>query len=95
MYLSTPEREWVELIFIVQRREPSTPALLETKESIPMAQPDALDVALAQLAQSFADLGLVVDIIRQSRHNVPQLQRPLADELRDLWALIAQVVDLL
>jgi hypothetical protein len=49
-----------------------------------MAQPDALDVALARLAQSFADLDLVVDIIRQSRHNVPQLQRPLADELRDL-----------
>jgi hypothetical protein len=49
-----------------------------------MAQPGALDMALAQLAQSFADLGLVVDIIRQSRHNVPQLQRPLADELRDL-----------
>jgi hypothetical protein len=60
-----------------------------------MAQPDALDVALAQLEQSFADLCLVVNIIRQSRHNAPQLQRGLADELRDLRPLIRQVVDLL
>jgi hypothetical protein len=66
------------------RPEPSAPVLQETKEIIPMAQPDALDVALEQLAQSFADLGVVVTVIRQFRHNAARLQPALADELRGL-----------
>jgi hypothetical protein len=66
------------------RPELGTPALLETKESIPMAQPDALDVALEQLAQSFADLSVVVNVLRQHRHSIAQLQPALADELLGL-----------
>jgi hypothetical protein len=55
------------------RPEPSATDLRETKEIFPMAQPDALDVALKQLAQSFADLGLVVNVMRQLKHNAAQL----------------------
>jgi hypothetical protein len=60
-----------------------------------MTQPDALDVALEQLAQSFADLSVVVNAIRQFRRGTTHLQLGLANELRGLWGLIAQVVDLL
>jgi hypothetical protein len=49
-----------------------------------MAQPDALDVALEQLVQSFADLSVVVNVIRQSRDHTTHLQPALADELRHL-----------
>jgi hypothetical protein len=49
-----------------------------------MAQPDALDVALEQLAQSFADLSVVVNVLRQHRPPMAQLQPALADELRGL-----------
>jgi hypothetical protein len=60
------------------------PPLQATKEIIPMAQPDALDVALEQLVQSFADLSVVVNVIRQSRDHTTHLQPALADELRHL-----------
>jgi hypothetical protein len=49
-----------------------------------MVQPDELDVALKQLAQSFADLSVVVNVIRQYRDTTAQLQPTLADELRSL-----------
>lgn len=49
-----------------------------------MAQPDALDVALAQLAQSFADLSVVVNVIRQFRDHTVDLRPGLATELRHL-----------
>jgi hypothetical protein len=49
-----------------------------------MTHPDALDVALAQLAQSFADLSVVANAIRQSRPNTTHLRPALADELRGL-----------
>jgi hypothetical protein len=49
-----------------------------------MAQPDALDVALEQLAQSFVDLSVVVNVMRQFKHTTAHLQPVLADELRGL-----------
>jgi hypothetical protein len=49
-----------------------------------MAQPYALDGALDQLAQSVADLGVVVNVMRQFRPNAAGLQPVLADELRGL-----------
>jgi hypothetical protein len=39
----------------------TTPA---TEEVIPMAQPDALDVALEQLVHSFGDLSVIANVIR-------------------------------
>jgi hypothetical protein len=66
------------------RPEPSARALHETKDMIPMAQPDALDAALEQLAQSFADLSVVVNAIRQFRPGTTHLQQGLANELRGL-----------
>jgi hypothetical protein len=49
-----------------------------------MTQPDALDVALEQLAQSFADLSVVANAIRRSRPTTTHLRPALADELRGL-----------
>ena len=49
-----------------------------------MAQPDALNVALEQLAQSFADLSVVVNVMREFKHNTADPQPALADELRVL-----------
>jgi hypothetical protein len=49
-----------------------------------MAQPDTLDAALAQPAQSFADLSVVVNVIRQSGDHTAHLRPALADELRHL-----------
>jgi hypothetical protein len=49
-----------------------------------MTQPDALDVALNQLAQSLADLSVVVNVMREFRHNTAHLQLALADELHGL-----------
>jgi len=49
-----------------------------------MAQPDELDAALAQLAQSFADLSVVVNVIRQFRDQASHLQPGLANELHHL-----------
>jgi hypothetical protein len=66
------------------RPQPSARALHETEETIPMTHPDALDMALEQLAQSFADLSVVANAIRQSRPNTTHLRPALADELRDL-----------
>ena len=49
-----------------------------------MGQPDALDVALEQLAQSFADLSVVVNVLRQHKHTKAQLQPALTNELLGL-----------
>jgi hypothetical protein len=49
-----------------------------------MAQPDALDGALVQLAQSFADLSVVANVIRQFGDHTAHLRPALADELRRL-----------
>jgi hypothetical protein len=49
-----------------------------------MTQPDALDVALEQLAQSFADLSVVVNVMRECRSGTTHLQLGLANELRGL-----------
>jgi hypothetical protein len=49
-----------------------------------MTHPDALDVALEQLARSFADLSVVANAIRQSRPHTTHLRPALADELRGL-----------
>jgi hypothetical protein len=49
-----------------------------------MTQPDALDVALEQLAQSFADLSVVVNVMREFRSGTTHLQLGLANELRGL-----------
>lgn len=54
------------------------------KGNHPDGTPDALDVALEQLAQSVADLGVVVNVMRQFRHNAAGLQPVLADEIRGL-----------
>jgi hypothetical protein len=54
------------------------------KETILMAQPDALDTVLAQLAQSFADLSVVANAIRQCRDQTVDLRPGLATELRHL-----------
>jgi hypothetical protein len=56
----------------------------DAEEVIPMAQPDALDVGLKQLVQSFADLSIVVNIIRESRDKAAPLRPALVDELRGL-----------
>jgi hypothetical protein len=49
-----------------------------------MTQPNDLDVALEQLAQSFADLSVVVNAIRQFGPGTTHLQLGLANELRGL-----------
>jgi hypothetical protein len=49
-----------------------------------MTQPDALAVALEQLAQSFADLRVVANVIRQLGDHTTHLRPALADELRHL-----------
>jgi hypothetical protein len=66
------------------RPQPSARALHETEDTIPMTPLDALDAALEQLAQSFADLSVVANVIRQSRPGTTHLQLGLANELRVL-----------
>lgn len=60
-----------------------------------MAQVDDLDEGLAQLAQLFADLGLVVNIMRARIAAVDRLREPLKAELLDMKAAIDQVLPLL
>jgi hypothetical protein len=60
-----------------------------------MAQVDDLDEGLAQLAQLFADLGLVVNIMRARIAAVDRLREPLKAELLDMQAAIDQVLPLL
>lgn len=60
-----------------------------------MAQVDDLDEGLAQLAQLFADLGLVVNIMRARIAAVDRLWEPLKAELLDMKAAIDQVLPLL
>jgi hypothetical protein len=55
-----------------------------TEDRIPRAQPDALDAALDQLAQSFADLSVIVNAIHQFRSGTTHLHLGLANELRGL-----------
>jgi len=56
----------------------------ETEEMTPMAQPDALDVALEQLVQSFADLSVTVNIIREFRDKTASLRPEVLNELHRL-----------
>jgi hypothetical protein len=56
----------------------------EIEEIIPMAQPDALDVALEQLVQSFADLSVTVNIIREFRDKTASLRPAVLNELHRL-----------
>jgi hypothetical protein len=49
-----------------------------------MAQPDALNVALEQLAQSLADLCVIVNTIREFRDKTAPLRPALVDELHRL-----------
>jgi hypothetical protein len=58
--------------------------ITETEEIIPMAQPDALDVALEQLVQSFADLSVPVNIIREFRDKTASLRPAVLNELHRL-----------
>jgi hypothetical protein len=60
-----------------------------------MAQPDPLDNALAELAQAFADIGLVLNIVRELRRNADRLREPLKDELGQLIPLMIRAINLL
>jgi hypothetical protein len=60
-----------------------------------MAQVDELDEGLQQLAQLFADVGLVVHIMRERIASVDRLREPLRLELEVLQGLINQVLPLL
>jgi hypothetical protein len=60
-----------------------------------MAQPDPLDDALTDLAQAFADIGLVLDVLRQLRRNADRLRAPLKDELGHLTPLMIRAMNLL
>ena len=57
-----------------------------------MAQHDPLDKVLVDLAQTFADLSMVVSSLRHLRARATHLQAPLADELRRLRALIDEAL---
>jgi hypothetical protein len=56
---------------------------------------DDLDEGLEQLAQLFADVGLVVSIMRQRIAAMDRLREPLKAELEALQGLIDQVMPLL
>jgi hypothetical protein len=60
-----------------------------------MAQVDELDEGLEQLAQLFADVGLVVNIMRERIAGVDRLREPFQGELEALQGLINQVLPLL
>jgi hypothetical protein len=60
-----------------------------------MAQVDELDEGLQQLAQLFADVGLVVHIMRERIASVDRPREPLRLELEALQGLINQVLPLL
>jgi hypothetical protein len=60
-----------------------------------MAQPDPLDDALADLAQAFADSGLILNIIRELRRNADRLRNPLKDELGHMIPLMIRAMNLL
>jgi hypothetical protein len=60
-----------------------------------MAQVDELDEGLEQPAQLFADVGLVVNIMRERIAGVDRLREPLKGELEVLQGLINQVLPLL
>jgi hypothetical protein len=56
---------------------------------------DELDERLQQLAQLFADLGLIVHIMRERIAGVDRLREPLKSESLSLQALIHQALPLL
>jgi hypothetical protein len=60
-----------------------------------MAQPDPLDDALTDLAQAFADIGLILNIVRELRRNADRLRDPLKDELGHLIPLMIRAMNLL
>jgi hypothetical protein len=60
-----------------------------------MAQPDPLDDTLTDLAQAFADISLVLDILRQLRRAGDRLREPLKDELGHLIPLMIRAINLL
>jgi len=60
-----------------------------------MAHVDELDEGLEQLQQLFADLGLIVRIMRERIAGVDRLREPLRLELETLQLIIHQVLPLL
>lgn len=60
-----------------------------------MAQVDDLDKRLQQLEQQFADLGLIIRILRERIAGADRLREPLKGELEALQSLITQVLPLL
>jgi hypothetical protein len=60
-----------------------------------MAQPEDLDIALTDLAQAFADIGLVLNIVRDLRRNADRLREPLKDELGHMIPLLIRAMNLL
>jgi hypothetical protein len=60
-----------------------------------MAQPDVLDSTLTDLAQALADVGLVLNILRQLRASADRLREPLKDELSQLIPLLIHTINLL
>jgi hypothetical protein len=60
-----------------------------------MRRPDELDNALKKLSQAFADVGIVLSVLRQFKRKADSLQQPLADELHTIQNLIGRVLVLL
>jgi hypothetical protein len=60
-----------------------------------MRRPDELDNALKKLAQAFADVGIVLSVLRRFKRKADSLHQPLADELHTLQNLISRVLVLL
>jgi hypothetical protein len=60
-----------------------------------MTPPDELDYALKKLGQAFADVGIVLSVMRRLKQEADSLQQPLADELHTVQHLIDRVLVLL
>lgn len=60
-----------------------------------MAHPNELDDALQTLAQAFADIGLMLDVLQRLKNKANPLRGPLVDELHTIQELISRVLVLL